>query len=507
MDLKISRFDVADEQVCLEQTIDIPMDADFTTADYLGEIARVLKCRITPYIESKQLRSNTITITGTAQISVIYLDKNGALTATEQDIPFQKTIEGHRSFEGGNAQVFTSATLHSCRAVTERRFSVKGAVRLETTVTAVQKTPILSDIDHESFESLRGEAPASLPLGMVEKTMVLDEEIHLPDALPAIYRILRKSADAAITDCKIVGNKVMIKGTVSIDISYCSNDNEWHQHPILLPFNQMVDFADLSEECECNAKVSVCGLTLSPRTAQNGECRSLMAVCKLALSVAARCNQSVPILFDAYSTRYPTELKKSDVSFKYIIAQSRESFLCKKRIALPEHTSRVLDLWCDLSNVGAHLHPEGFRLHGVIGVSLLTVDTEGQPTLSERSIDFEYPIALEGESHSPVCHPEIKISSCHFTPFGGEEVELQVELLTEATVYDSRSISLITDLSVDETSPLTDEAALIAYFAEEGENVWEISKQFLANRKELLELNHLTDEIVLQPKMLLIPRM
>ena len=40
-----------------------------------------------------------------------------------------------------------------------------------------------------------------------------------------------------------------------------------------------------------------------------------------------------------------------------------------------------------------------------------------------------------------------------------------------------------------------------------GENVWEICKSFSAKKDELMEINHLTEDILQSPKMLIVPLM
>lgn len=508
MEHNIAYFEVANEQVCLEQTAELPIDADFTVADYLGEIKRVLKCSITPYVEAKQIGTNTLTVTGTALITVLYLDPTDRLHTAEQEIPFQKTLEAGKALDNGSCEVYSDAVTHTCRAVTERRFSVKGAIRLEARITTIQKTPIVSDIDSDCFEQLRGEAPATLPLGIAEKSLIVDEELHLPENMPAAERILRSEAGACITDCKIVSNKVMVKGNAKITVIYCSAEQTLQKHTVSLPFNQIIDLVGITELCDCEARVSVCGLNVSTRTAQNGECRSFMAVCKLLITAAARCNDQVPVLFDLYSTRYPIEIGKNDVTFTRIIRQSDERFLCKKRIPLPGDGDRqILDLWCQMKNTGARGDAAGIIVGGGLTVSALTRAADGTIDLFERVIDFEYPISLEGERFSPTCRPEIDILSSDHTVIGAGEIELQVELMIRATVYDTATITLITDVAVDESKPIAASAALIAYFADQGENVWEISKSFLANRSELLELNHISEDVIERPKMLLIPRL
>lgn len=508
MDHKITNYNAATEEVCLKQVSELPIDADFLVADYLGEIKKVLKCRITPYISSKQVSGNALITEGNAVISVIYTDPSGALFSAEQEVPFKKTFEVNKVIDGGFAEVFTEATVHSCRAVTERKFSIKASVKLDATVTVIEKNEIISDIDSDCFELLKGEASATTPLGISEKTLVIDEEILLPQSLPSSNRIIRSDASATVTDCKIISDKVIVKGNLLVEMLYCTTDGDIKKHTANIPFNQIIDIAGISEFCECESRAAVCGLNISSRTSEDGECRSFMLVCKLNISVSARCSNSIPVLYDVYSTRYPTKQNTNDVRFNRIIKQVNERFLCKKSLSSPENTmGKVTDLWCKLGSVNARREQNGMIISGSLNAFVLTSSADGEHGFFERIIDFEYPVTLDGELNEPTCRPEISIEACDFAVGANGEAELKVELMITAAIYDSTVLSLITNIEVDENSPISNDASLIAYYADKGENVWEISKTFLANRSELLEINHLTDEIVQNPKMLLIPLM
>lgn len=509
MDYNMTKFDVASEQICLEQTAELPIDADFSVADYLADIKKVLKCKITPYISSRQITGNVLVVEGTAMISVIYANDTGAISSAEQEVPFKKSFETNRLMDGGSCKVFAAASTHACRAVTERKLSVKGSVRLDATVFTIEKTEIISDIDSDCFEQLRGETPATTPLGIAEKTLVIDEELILPQNMPAAQRILRSGASALVTDCKIISNKIIVKGNVRVCVLYCTKEDALQKHTADIPFNQIIDLIGIGEHCECEARADVCGLSLSSRTLQNGECRSFMLTSKLLITAAARCDSDIPVVFDAYSTRFTASIQKNDVCFTRIAKQVNESFLCKKKITLPEGSmQQIADLWCGMNPCTARADGSGMIIAGGIAVNAITVDSNAEPGFAERIIDFEYPISVEGELKRPKCRPEVQILNSDFSVTGPDELELRIELMIHATVYDSDTIPLITGIEVDETAPIAaDSAALIAYYADRGENVWEISKSFLANREELLELNHITEDVVQTPKMLLIPRM
>ncbi len=505
MDYKITNFDVAAEQVCLEQTAELPVDADFMVADYMGEIKRILKCRITPYITAKHISGNALTVEGTAAIAVIYYDTDGDIVSAEHEVPFKKTFEANRLIDDGYCSANVDASCHSCRSITERKLSIKGSVKVEAKVTVIEKNKIISDIDSDCFEQLKGEAPATTPMGIVQKSLVIDEEITLPQSLPAAHHIIRNDATATVTDCKVITNKVIVKGNLCVSMLYCTTENEYKKHSSNIPFNQIIDLVGVEAECECEATVQICGLNLSTRTSEDGQCRKFMVVSKLDISISARCNSNIPVIFDAYSTRYSSTPHTNDIEFTYIVKQINERFLCKKNLTLPDGgINKILDIWCDLSGCNSRRDERGIIISGALMVCTLFCDHEGEPGCFERVIDFEYPISLEGELHTPRCHPEIKVTANDYI-FSGGEPELKVELLICATVYDTKTISLITEIEMDENAPLLSDAALVAYYADKGENVWEICKNFLANRGEMMELNHITEETVQNPKMLLIP--
>lgn len=507
MDYKITNFEVATERICLEQNTELPIDADFTAPDYLGEIKSILKCKITPYITGKQLSGNALSVEGVARFSVIYLDNEDNLYTAEYEAPFKKLFEANEKLDNASFDISTDASTLSCRAVTERRFSIKGTVKICVHAFVIERKNIISDIDSGCFEQLKGTTEATTPLGIIEKPIIIDEELSISQNMPSIYRIIRSDACAIITDTKIISNKVMVKGNLKIDICYCSDEKNLQKHTSDIPFNQVIDMIGISELCECEANVEVCGLNLSARTSQSGECRSFMSVCKLNITVSARCNSEIPVIFDVYSTKYKTTAKEENVVFNRILKQTNESFFCKKRLPIPDGcTNEVLDLWCSMNSISSRFDSDKIILSGNISACALIQGATSGIEFFERIIDFEYPLSLEGKHFSPFCKPYVKILSCNHT-IEGNEIEFKIELMICATIYENTSISLISDLSVDEDNFITNDAALIAYYADAGENIWDISKHFLANRTELFELNHITDETVKTSRMLIIPRM
>lgn len=506
MDFKITNYSVTSEQLCLEQTAELPIDTDFTVPDYSGEICKIIRCEVKSFASSKQINGNSLTVEGEAALTVIYADKDSNIFSTVQEIPFKKIFETGKNLDGGFGEVTFESMVHSCRAVTERRISIKASVKINAKVTINEKTEIITDIDSDCFETFGGETGITTPLGTAQKLVIVDEELTLPQNASAATRIIRTDSSATVTDCKIIVGKVIVKGNLKVDILYCSNENSLQKECFNIPFNQILDIPEINENCECEAKVSVCGLNITPRTNNDGEYKTFMLVAKLEVTANARCSSTVPVIYDLYSTKFKTEPTLNEVKFTKIIKQVNETFLCKKALTLPEADSEVLDLWCNMGSVMAKCDNDKITLLGSLTACTLYKNRENDTTIFEKVIDFEFPIELECNAKMPICKPEIKVTACSHSATGGN-TELLVELKINATVYDTCSLSLITDIMIDENANLLSKSALVAYYADRGENIWEICKSFSAKRDELMEINHLTEDILQSPKMLIIPLM
>ncbi len=508
MDYKITNFDVATEKLCLDQTAELPLEADFSVADYLGDIKKVLKCRITPFITSKQISGNALTVEGISTASVIYCDSEGFLSSAETEIPFKKTFESGKILEEGSAEVYVSAHPHSVRAVTEKRLSIRGSVKLTAAVTLTHKKQIIADIDSDSFELLKGEASATTPIGLCCKSFLMEEEISINEGMPPIKNIIRDNCEVVITETKIISNKAIIKGDLKIFILYCSLENTLKSHSAVLPFNQIIEMENITEECSLDAKGEICNINLSCRTAPDGTCKSLLITCKLLLTAKAYCNNSVPVILDAYSTCYKTDITKETVTFLCPENQIEETFLCKKKLTLPGMSNNVVDIWCNKNPCFVKTEENRLVLSSSLEVSAIILDENGEYIAVERNIDFEYPINTKHAGEDLVCKPQIEINGWDFTPTSGGEIELTTQITVKATILIKSKVTLITELSVDNETPLNLRgASLIAYYAQRGETIWEISKSFLANMSRLIEINNLKEELIETPKMLLIPRL
>lgn len=508
MEDKRLKIPVFATETVFSESAEIPVDIDFTLPDYCADVSKILKCRSISRIASKSTSSRSITVDGCVTVTVIYADRENNICSYEYQYPFNKIFELNSSAEGGVVFARARTEYINCRAVTGRKIDIHGAAGVFVSLLMRKCTELISDVDDINIELLRGSIPATTPMGMCEKYIILEEDIEIGQGQPPIRSVLRYDTATAVKECKRINNRLMVKGELIIKILYCAEDNSVQSISYTEPFSQLLELEGINDSCECQAAASIANIELKPRVSAAGEARSFTLNAKLLLNCECTCNNDIEVVLDAYSRKYNAEITRSQVCFDKIVRNISESFSCKKSIALPQESiSAVADMWCDVRSDSVKCEEGQLVIRGTLTASFILLDFEGVPSFFEKAVEFEYSTPCELTAQELKCEPHFAVASSGYTLTGGGTVELRAELCVSAAVYKCSTVSLITDLAIDEGNPAVrqDRGAMTIYFACAGESVWDIGKRYLAGVEDIMQINDLTDEVLEEGRMVLIP--
>lgn len=502
--LKTSVFSL-DTVFC--ESAEQPIDIDFTLPDYYVDISKILKCRAISRISSKSINGSSAAIEGCVTVTVIYCGNDNCISSYEYQYPFSKSFDTSLNTEGCIISAKTKCEYINCRAVTGRKIDVHGAVGIYVTIKKRKLTDVISDCDDCNIELLRDSVPATVPMGCAEKYLLIEEEIELGTSQPDIRCVIRYDAEAVITDSKILAGKSVVKGDLKLKLLYAPEENTAPQTiRYQIPFSQLIEIDGISDECDCESKVSIAHLEVKPRVSASGECRQLMLTAKLLITSECCCNNDVPVIVDAYSKKYEADICKNEICFDKIIENINQSFNCKKNIEFSEGSlQEVSDMWCEVKTESVKFGDNAMCVRGVVTAYIIACDSKQIPVFYEKTIDFEYthPMNISGEFK---CSPEITVTSANYTLTGECNMELRIELNICASIYKCSNLPLITDIKINDGKPIfKNNSAMTVYFASAGEKVWDIARRYFADVEELKQINEIADDILASDKMILIP--
>lgn len=508
MDEKCLKTPVYTMETVFESSAEVPIDIDFNLPDYCPEVSRILKCRAVSRISSKSADSRNITVDGSVTVTLIYADEENGINSYEYQYPFSKAFEVPEDISGAAVTAKTRCEYINCRAVTERKIDIHGAVSIKVRAQRRQNRDIICDIDDENIEVRRTSAPATMPITRAEKYIVLEEEIEVGNSQPDIGCLIRYDGAVAVLDCKLLAGKAMIKGETVINLLYRGEQGDIQSLDSKIPFSALLELDGAGEDCECETNAYIAYLEIKPRFNSSGVARSFSLDSKICLGVAAYCNNDVEVITDAYSRKYEARIISEDVCFNKLVLSINDTFITKGQAEFAgDMISGIIDLWCEPKNEAARFENDCLVVTGQISANIIATDESGAPVYYEKPIDYEYRYKMPDDSDDLTATPDISVTSVSYNIIGENTVEIKPQIAINAKIYECRKMSLVNDISVNEEKLLDKDSrgAMTVYFAEAGESLWDISRKYLADILEVRRLNGIENDTLTNDTMILLP--
>ncbi len=498
MELNVTRETVCINDLSFNQNVEQGVDFTVNIPEYCGSVERILKYSLVPRICSKSISGQILSLEGSACFSIIYVDDSGCVSSYEANTPFSKNID-----LGSNLECFRSTVSARCgyinaKAITPSRIDVNSVIELSVRVYSKKKTEIVSDIDCSDIFVNKGEAAATIPIGCSEKNIIIEEELSIPAEMPSIFNIIRHDCDIAINDTKIVNNKIIAKGELNIHFLYSSeNRRNLSVYEQTIPFSQIIEMEGLNDTCECEVSADIISVDLKPRSNYNGEVRCVLLCAKVSLIAKANCNHNIPIIYDAYSSKFDTISEMGEASFESIINSVSEVFECKKKIPFSDgEIGKIHDLWGQCSLQSFHAEENHLHISGTAIISGLCENGEGTANFFERPIDFEYKTNIGVLPDDRKIEPSLKIISISSGAVSADSIEVCIEIALSVQILEINKISVLTGFSAkDEPLPKLSNCSMIIYYAERGELTWNIAKKFNASPEDIMAINSVSSVI------------
>lgn len=509
MDINTTEYGVNLRETVFSQAMEQSVDIDFTLPDYCPNISRVLKCITTPVVISKSINGTQASVDGNITFCLIYTDEDNGINSYYYSYPFSKSFDIAEPSVNSTFFAKVKVDYMNIRAMSERKIEIHGAVGIVADISEKKTKNIISDIDCDFVYQKSGQINAITPLVASDKHIIVEEEIDIGQGKPAIKNIIKKNAEAEVTECKIISNKAVIKGKVALKVLYCPNpDGRPQNFETTMPFSQVIELNGVTDECKCDTSVDVVSVDTETKPGLSDECRTISVQAKLLLSLSAYCDNEVPVIFDTFSNKYEMSVEKEEVSFEKILNRVNENYICKKVLEFSDNAiGSVVDLWGD-TYVGSVRCIDGkVTINGMVNISILGYDTNSVPVFYDRGIDFEYSFNLDETPTAFKCRPIIKAKNISYNLLDSNKIDIRADIGVNAVIYDIEKSNLITSVEVNEESikKRNSEIALVLYYADPGEEVWDIAKKYNSSPKEISTLNELNEDTIVNKRVLLIP--
>lgn len=503
------------DSVCMTETLfdgqaEQGVELDHVLPDYYPEIFKILKCCVTPRVTSAAISGGKLMLDGYALIRVLYLAENSsALNCVEQRYTWSKTVDIGKMEEQCQEPVVTvipRTDYCNCRAVSSRRIDVRGALsfRISVTCCSAFRLPALPD----GVQVLRREVPCTSQPIFTDRQITVREEIDTGSS--GIEFIVSCDAVPHVTDVRMIANKAVVKGTVTVSALYGVHADghpgcdELEKMTADIPVSQIIDMPGLTDQHICRPELTVKGCDLLPRS------DSGVLSCELILG--CRCiaveQSTAEIPCDAYSTDY--ECSCTPILLRIPSAPRSVGGQLSVRSSISCGSGEIESVWdcrSELSNVICRPDGDALLVTGQATVQAIGKCSGGAPFFEEKQEAFEQRIPAEGlDDDTTVSHREtVTGTGFSIRPDGTLDISVQADLSGELTrcarVNALSSVSVLQDKPKEKCG----DYSLRICYTSAGESCWDIAKRCGTTVEAVMSENGIEDRDAELSGMIVIP--
>ena len=484
-----------------------PVDADITLPDYCPDVERILRCSLIPRIYLSNVSGDRLAVEGAACIRVLYLDsEHCCVRAFEHTVPFSESFALKDS--PADCAVYTDAKPEylNCRALSPRKLSLHGAFSLYARVIVQRPIEYRAYEEDDDLQVNAETLSVSELSGLCRDVFSVQEDIPL-SGQPGIASVLSHRLSVRITELKAIRGKLMLTAEGRLELMYMSSldsgEPECMTHAFA--FSRVVDCAGADEDSVIQASLDLMTYDLSLSDDALGGAGVIALDMKLCLNALCYSDGEISVIGDVFSTEREVEPRYEPFGCVGSVRRLTFTDIAKATVTLEGDTiGKVLDIHPVRIAVSAAISGGAPLLSSKLTVGMMYVGSEGDIRCIERDVEFGYnPSADDLDSVDAV---SADVCSLSYRIVDASTIELRAEVCYHMTVSKRISRPAVAAVSADDDAPAySDDDALILYYADGGERIWDIAKRYHTRPACIMSENGLEDGVLDEDMMLMIP--
>ncbi len=503
MELKVFKDTLNSAGTLCDVQAELPVETEILIPDYLPQVFKIVKCFVHLVGLQKQVTGSRLVLDGYLRCVVFYqAEGDQSLCQTEQKLPFTKTLDlPAGEYQGYHVHVTGDVEYLNCRAVNQRRVDVRGAYAVSASVTAQLEQEVITALTGSGAEQKSELLRGVRSVADLDKLMTAEEEINFPQPPAAVLDI---AGVGHVQEVKMISGKAVVKGEIQAQVLY-RTDAGYHTQMLVqaVPFNQIVDLEEAAEDCVCFASVEPVGCTMMAGGGpEPANMISVTAILHLRVYRKAECCA----VTDAFSTQY-----HADVAYKQVAVEQLEDTLdeiVESRVAgtLPDGGAEIIQCFATPAPLEMAVDDnQRVMLWGRATAHVFCMNSLGEIESYDKPFEYQLPGRYDGppEDFRTECWPSVVQVTAQKT---GAEMTATVRIQVDGMVFRRQKSRVVDSIQCQELLEREEpEIALRIYYAQAGENVFDIAKSYHVSPGSMLESNHLETPQLEEDVRLLVP--
>lgn len=505
----------ASSQVTLEEDLNIP--------DSKPDVSALIYDKGQVQIEEVKPTGDHVSIRGRLFFHILYQarEEGQQLVCVEGKIPIEEQMymEGVQSAD--NVRVACQMEDLTIGIINSRKLSVQALLTLRASVEELYDEEMPVDLHQD--EGTDKEAPLEYRKGTVDVAQIaiqkndifrVREEVALPQNYPNVFSILWDSISMEDVEFRPLEEKLSIQGEIRVFVLYESEGEEQSVRAFetAIPFSGALDCHGCREDMITDIRCEIGSRELEVRPDFDGEQRMLGLELVLDISMKMYEEDRVDMISDIYGVTRQVDTVTRDTELKKLLMKIGGKSKIGDHLRVKSSGDRILQLLHSEGRVqvdSADITGEGIQIQGNVEVQVLYVtgDDNNPYNCIRGTVPFSYTMEVAGIRPGDSYRLGTDLEQLQVVMLDSEELDVKGVLSFTATVFQSISVQLITDVKVTplDMAKLNDMPGMVAYVVKPGDNLWNIGKRYYVPVAQIREVNDLSgDELKPGEKLLIV---
>lgn len=476
--------------------------ADVIVPDSMPDSLKVIQVEGKAICESRMMAKGKFSVRGNVECDIIYVPENArGVRCINYTIPFAYSENVEEAEEKMFLESDCEVTHLEYQLVNSRKISIKAVVETDNMIVGKQEIQFISSVDEEKAETRTKSFKGKNRIVCKTAEFDVSENIPMPENAEAI---VKTHGEIKNRNIKIINNKVVAKGEIGVSIMFRKGEERLDVISTTVPFTEILDAEGVNENQNTKVKYNLKEIKAKLADGENGkEARCVFAVC---LNI---CSDEV-LEFEGVTDIYGTDMilipEKEKICFEGCEKEKVTEIELREIVNIEEDAPPLNKIF------GLEVKPfvnecnetaSGVKATGTAVCSLTYVSEKEDAMV--HTCNFELPFSASAECEDKgEYRAEVKAKSGEYS-INGKTVELRIPLEVTFTNPEITEAEIIKEVKQQEQTE-TDRPAMILYFVQKDDSIWEIAKRYHSRICDIERINKISGEEIREGMMLLIPK-
>lgn len=479
---------------CTEGSIIVP--------DVKPDILKILQVDAEAFLNEKNIEDGKLILSGKVCVNVLYIPESDSnyVQCIKASFDFCETLKKTEFEKEMNVTAFCDVQRVGYKLINSRKVSFDAQVLININVSSEEQVTFICGIEEQTAELMTDRICIKEAPLVKNFRFNLEESVDLPTA--DCIEILKSSIVIIEKDCRLITGKAIIKAKASVSVLYMTDKGCYEHFDFELPFTEVTDIDDATEECDCELLLEVSDSDFVLCNSEDADKKNISVSININASVICDKCIETEYIKDCYFTDFDCSMEYDEIICNDIIEKPAFSALLKQVIEKSEKAPEISKVYTSIAKPyinSTDIQNGRIAVSGKVTVYILYISDNPQNPLACISEDIPFSYMIDSPKATRESDVLINIECEHIscTLNSTNSIEIRCGLGIKGKVVKKSRINIIKDIVLEEEKKKDN--SMIIYFIKENDTLWNIGKNYHVKCEKICEYNHINTEEELTP--------